>query len=344
VIAAVNVGIYLAARRLAYPEGPRALAVAAAPLAGALALVAATLGYGAWTLEREGRRAPGSMAALALAQGNLPGERRWERASAERGLLAYAALSRRAIRESRPDLLVWPEYAVTFYPDRDDTVRAALATLAGETGAGLVFGAPRIDGEPPAARYFNAAYHLDRDGTLAAYDKRHLVPLAEYRLLALGEAQAAEPGAEFTAGRSGTIFVTAAGRLGVLICYEVIFPELARELVRGGAEVLLNLANDGWLDAGGLGAGAQHLSITVFRAVETRRWVARAAGSGISGFIDPLGRPLGLIAAGTSGVTTAEIEPRRDLTVYTRVGDLFAIACALLALTACFPTGARRRP
>jgi apolipoprotein N-acyltransferase len=82
--------------------------------------------------------------------------------------------------------------------------------------------------------------------------------------------------------------------------------------------------------------------MAVFRAVENRRYVARAASSGISGFIDPLGRPFALLAVGTRGVTTGEIEPRRDLTVYTRYGDVFAGACALLGV-AVLTYPARRR-
>jgi apolipoprotein N-acyltransferase len=332
-VAAVNVGVYLALRRLACTAHPRALARAAAPLAAALALVAGTLMYGNAVLSREGRRSPAPTAVVAIAQANLPTQWRWERSGAERSLLAYSALTRQTIATTHPDLLVWPEYAVTLYPDRDAILLPALTALARSTSAGLVFGAPRIDEAPPHVRYFNSAYHLAPDGTLLAYDKLHLVPFAEYRPASLGEAvAAAEPESEFTAGTESTVFPSAAGRLGVLICYEVIFPELARALVRGGAEVLLNLANDGWLDSAGRGAGAQHLSMAVFRAVENRRYVARAASSGISGFIDPLGRPFALLAVGTRGVTTGEIEPRRDLTIYTRYGDVFAGACALLGV------------
>jgi len=343
VVAAVNVGIYLALRRLACSARPAALVRAAAPLAAALALVAATLVYGAITIGRESRRPAGSTAVLALAQGSLPTEWRWERTGAERSLLAYVALSRQAIAASRPDLLVWPEYAVTLYPDRDAVLLPALMPLAHGTAAGLVFGAPRIEGSPPHARYFNSAYHLAPDGTLASYDKLHLVPFAEYRPSALGEAvAAAEADSEFTAGTASTVLPSAAGRLGVLICYEVIFPELTRALVRGGAEVVLNIANDGWLDRAGLGASAQHLSMAVFRAVETRRYVARAASSGISGFIDPLGRPFALLAGGTRGVTTGEIEPRRELTPYTRWGDCFAAACIVLGIGALAPRTRKR--
>jgi apolipoprotein N-acyltransferase len=330
VIAAVNVGLYLGVRTAACTARPSRLARGATPLATALTLVAICAGYGTWRLASAEQ--PGRSAVLALAQANLPTRWQWERSTAQRDLLAYLELSRHALAQSHPDLLVWPEYALTLYPQRDVQVLPALRDVASRTAGGLVFGAPRLDGDPPHARYFNAAYHLAPAGTLAIYDKIHLVPFAEYRPAALGEALAADGDADFSAGDASTVFETAVGRLGVLICYEVIFPDLARRLTRAGAEILLNLSNDGWLDRAGLGAGAQHLSIAVFRAVENHRVVARAAASGISGFIDPFGRPYGLVAAGTSGIATGEVTPRRDLSVYTRVGDVFAWACAALGL------------
>jgi apolipoprotein N-acyltransferase len=343
VIAAVNVGVYLAVHTATRTARPCRLARAAAPLAVALALVAACGLYGARRIAASATAAPADTAILALAQGNLPPSWRWERRMAERNLLAYVGLSRRALSEAHPDLLIWPEYALTLYPARDAEVLPALRTLADRTSGGLVFGAPRLEETPPRSRYFNSAYHLAPGGALTAYDKIHLVPFAEYRPLAVGEAlAAAESDGEFSAGSDSTVFATAVGRLGVLICYEVIFPDLARRATRAGAEILLNLSNDGWLDTAGLGAGAQHLSIAVFRAVENHRFLARAAASGISGFVDPLGRPFGLLAAGRSGITVGEVSARRDLSVYTRIGDAFALACALIA-PALLLVGGRKR-
>lgn len=333
VIAAVNVGIYLAmrtaTRTATRTARPCRLVRAAAPLGIALTLVAACGGYGVWREARVTATATDNTALLALAQGNVPASWRWERRMAERNLLTYVALSRRVLAEAHPDMLIWPEYALTLYPDRDSAVMPALRELAGRTSGGLVFGAPRLEEEPPRIRYFNSAYHLAPAGAVTTYDKIRLVPFAEYRPLAFGEAFAADAEGEFSAGKESTVFPTAIGRLGVLICYEVIFPELARRATLAGAEILLNLSNDGWLDTAGLGAGAQHLSMTVFRAVENHRYVARAAASGISGFIDPLGRPFGMLAAGRSGVATGEVGARHDLSVYTRFGDLFAYGCVL---------------
>lgn len=341
VIAAVNVGIYLGLRTATRTARPCRLVRAAMPLVAALALVAACLVYGDWRMARTTAAAPQDSAILALAQGNRPASWRWERTDAERNLLAYVDLSRRAVTENHPDLLVWPEYAVTLYPERDATLLAALREMARRAPAGLILGAPRAEETPFGARYFNSAYHVTATGPLATYDKIRLVPFAEYRPLAFDEALAAESDGDFSAGAESTVFPTAAGRLGVLICYEVIFPDLARRLTLAGAEILLNLSNDGWLDRAGLGAGVQHLSMAVFRAVENHRFVARAATSGISGFIDPLGRPFGLLAADRSGVAIGEVSARRDLSLYTRVGDVFAVACVVVGAALLLP---RRRP
>jgi len=343
IVAAVNVGTYLALRALVLVESPRRVARAAAPLAAALGLVGAVLAYGGARVRAEQAGAPAPAVRVAVVQGNHPTRLAWDRGDAERRLMTYVGLSRETLRDAQPDLVVWPEYAVGLYPAAEPAIVTALARLAAETRGGLIFGAPRMDAAATPARYFNAAYHLAPGGRLAAYDKMRPVPFAEYWPLGIRAAHADEDARTFGAGTRSGVFTSAAGRLGALICYESIFPDLARALVHAGAEVLVNVSNDGWLDSAGLGAGAQHLSITAFRAVETRRFVVRAATSGISGFIDPLGRPFALLAAGTRGVTTAAIAPRRDQTFYARYGDCFAGACALIALAAVVPAGRRAR-
>jgi len=332
VIAALNVGLYLAGRGALRREGWRASIRAGAPLAVACGLVAACAAYGTWRLgDQAGPLAPEGRT-LALAQGDVPESWRWNRQNAERNLLTYVSLSRGALAHDAPDLIVWPEYALTLYPERDATVMPALRDLAQRTTGGVVFGAPRVRDDAGTSRYFNSAYHVAPSGEVRFYDKIHLVPFAEYDPLPFDESLAAEGDGAFSAGGASTVIDTPIGRLGMLICYEVIFPELSRQLTRAGAEILLNLSNDGWVDRAGLGAGRQHLSIAVFRAVENRRFLARAAASGISGFIDPWGRPFGELAAGRSGLAIGRVSPRRDLSFYTRVGDVFAFACVALGL------------
>jgi apolipoprotein N-acyltransferase len=122
--------------------------------------------------------------------------------------------------------------------------------------------------------------------------------------------------------------------LGTVICYEVLFPHLVRDLVAKGAEVLVNLANDAWLDGGDDAARQQHFSMTVFRAIETRRFLVRAAANGVSGFITPLGQPFALLPADTAGASMAQVEPRHGLTPYVRWGHAWVLVVggAVLAL------------
>jgi len=127
-----------------------------------------------------------------------------------------------------------------------------------------------------------------------------------------------------------------------MICYEATYPYLARRLVRGGAEFLVNISNDIWLVEGGEAAAIQHFSMAVFRAVENRRYLVRAATAGISGFVDPTGRTHHL-STEEEGVILGRVLLRQEITVYTRYGDWFALACAGLTLVALI-VGARKQP
>ncbi|HSV07272.1 MAG TPA: apolipoprotein N-acyltransferase, partial [Candidatus Binatus sp.] len=150
---------------------------------------------------------------------------------------------------------------------------------------------------------------------------------------------AADPGAlddnpeSFTPGTSPGVlqgFVP----LGVSICHEILYPELLRDDVRAGAALLVNVSNDGWVDGGHGTAAPQHLAMATFRAVETHRYLARAATTGISAIIDPYGRVLAQLGTGKAGVVVAPVAGRTELTPYVRLGDAFAFGCALLAVAA----------
>jgi len=122
--------------------------------------------------------------------------------------------------------------------------------------------------------------------------------------------------------------------LGVSICHEVLFPDLSARAVGAGAALLVNVSNDGWLDGGSGVASRQHFAMAAFRAVETRRYLVRAATTGVSGAIDPYGRVVASLGPGETGVVTASAAGRSALTPYVRLGDAFAFACAAAALSA----------
>ena len=148
-----------------------------------------------------------------------------------------------------------------------------------------------------------------------------------------GSATSGSPGAspeEFSSGVASGVLQSFV-RLGVSICHEITHPDLITESVTDGAELLVNIANDGWLDAGSEFVGQQHLAMAIFRAVETRRYLVRAATTGTSAVIDPSGQVVASLAPGTSAALVAKVAGRRTLTPYARVGDLFALGCACLA-------------
>ncbi|MGE0684362.1 MAG: apolipoprotein N-acyltransferase [Candidatus Binatia bacterium] len=296
------------------------------------------LGYGAFRLKQEQSPSAMSSIKLALVQGNIPNEQRWRRVHYARTLLQYAAISQQGTRNEPPDLVVWPEFALGFYPDKEPPLRAHLSQLTRQLNAPLLFGAPRTDESDGVTHVYNSAYLLAHDGTLVGvYDKTRLLPFAEAWPAWLPPLLPHTPElpTDFTAGDRSTIFPLRKGAFGVLICYEVTYPSLARRLVQEGAHFLVNPSNESWL--GGEAAAAQHFSMAVFRAVENRRFLARAATAGVSGFIDPFGRPYQL-SARQEGVAPGAVFPRHELTIYTRYGDWFIFLCIGFSLFALLHT------
>jgi apolipoprotein N-acyltransferase len=297
-------------------------------LAPAAGLVIATVAYGAYARGRYTQPDRQPAIAVAAVQGNVANAFRWKRAYFERTLAVYAGLTERT-RADAPDLVVWPENAVDFYLDREPMLRQQLSRVAALAPAGLLVGSPRL-AAPGEAR--NSVQLLAADGTIRdVYDKQHLVPFAEYNPLRQPTPDPQDP--VYRPGGPAEPVVTTVGRLGTTICYEVLFPDLVRDLVRRGAQVLVNVSNDSWLDAGNGAALEQHFSMAVFRAIETRRDLVRVAGSGASGFIDPIGRVVATVPRNTAGAVVGRVRLRDDLTPYVRWGDawifLFGAVIAL---------------
>ena len=311
---------------------------AAAALGLAAALLGLSAGYGALRLGSM-NDAGGPFVRVALVQGNVPNPWRVDAARAEEAFQAFADATR-SIVPLHPDLVVWPENAVSFLLAPNPRFGRATADILGSDGPGLLLGGPRYvaDGDGHV-RFFNSAYLLDADGEpVMVYDKRHLVPFAEYaplpRVPWLGWRFDA-PG-DYTPGVLPTIFPDPAP-FGVLICFEAIYPELARDLVRHGARFLLNLSNDAWF---GTSAGLeQHLAMTVFRAVETRRGLARATNTGVTALVAPSGRIQARFPTGVRGAWVVEVPLRDGLSPYARAGDLFAWFASLGALVALAAAG-----
>lgn len=311
----------------------RRVPVALVPrLAVPAVVLAATMAYGG--VARSGAAAPAAdepVRRLAVVQGNVPNAFRWRREFFEDVIGAYGDITR-LVRGMAPDLVVWPENAANFYLEREPRLRALLATAAAGAHDGLVVGGPRL---AAAGEARNAVYLVGARGEIdGVYDKQRLVPLAEYNPFpAISTRPAGEPA--YGPGDRGVPLATRSMQVGAVICYEVLFPHLVRELVRRGAQVLVNVSNDTWLDHGDGAAPRQHFSMAVFRAVETRRYLVRAAASGVSGFITPAGETYATLPASVAGAAVASVHLRRGETAYVRHGDRWvAVVGVLVALLA----------
>lgn len=319
---------------------------------------------------------------IALIQGNVPQDIKWVPSFQAGTVDKYLGLSRMALAAlsggggggesglnggGGPDLVVWPETSMPFYFQLGGELPERLREFARERGVWLLFGGPARQREetPDAGQEHsgssgtlrNRAFLLDPWGMPAGhYDKRHLVPFGEYIPpfldLPLFEPLLQGVGG-FSPGEENPPLVVRNRRgervrLGMLICYEAIFPEIARAHVAAGADALLNISNDGWY--GKSSAPAQHLYLSVMRAVEQRRWLARGTNTGLTAFADPAGRLWTLGGADPESAAglfenawlTGHIWPERERSIYFFLHPwLPALALALLLLVS-FP--ACRRP
>jgi len=300
-----------------------------------LGVVVLALCYGTWRLHQYESPAGPSLK-LALVEGNIPHAQRWQRVYYATTLLKYIAVTRQGVTGIPLDLVVWPEFALGFYLDREPALQAQLGQFTRSLDTSLLLGAPRLEETAMGSRYYNSAYLLAPGGALqGSYDKMRLLPFAEYCPLPLLPfcPQTSELPSAFTPGRKPTIFLLPRAAFGVTICYEATYPDLSRHLAQAGAQFLVNISNDTWLAQDNGAAAAQHFSMTVFRAVENKRPLVRATTAGVSGFIDPTGSSHHL-STKPDGVIVGEVIPRREVTMYARYGDWFACGCIGIALLA----------
>jgi apolipoprotein N-acyltransferase len=330
---------------------------------GALRLSAATLLIlvGALAFGARAMRLPaesGPEVRIGLIQANIPQDQKWSSGQAERILEKHERLTEAAAAQGAR-IILWPESSSPFPLSRpvsgsprvmaDDAYRQRLEALARRTGASILFGTVDyrvIGGE---TRALNAAALVRPDATWSeTYAKMHLVPFGEYVPLApvLSFVNRLAQGAigEFAPGRKPVVTRAGALSIGTLICYETIFPELVGRFPRHGADLLANLTNDAWF---GKSSGPhQHLQMSVLRAVENRRYLIRAANTGISAIVDPRGQVIARSRLQETRVILGGVRAVRGQTLYARVGDVFAFLCVILtsaALVAAFAAGRRAR-
>jgi len=244
-------------------------------------------------------------------------------------------------------LIVWSESAVPLSFTRSPSYQEAVRELASSHKIHLLLGSVDITSPSPSspARYFNSAFLLNPQGeSVGKYDKIHLVPFGEYvplRKLFFFAGKLVQEASDFSPGESYSLLNYDSHPIGVGICYEIIFPQLIRAFTSRGAELIATITNDAWF--GRSSAPYQHFSMAVFRAVENRRYVVRAANTGISGIIDPYGRILTSSPIFIKTIVEGVVHPLKVQTFYLRYGDIFCWLSILLTAMALFPLLRRRK-
>ncbi|MFH1502649.1 MAG: apolipoprotein N-acyltransferase [Candidatus Eisenbacteria bacterium] len=272
---------------------------------------------------------------VAVVQPNIAAEKKWDAAYKDMSFEVLAALTRLAAVES-PDLVVWPETAAPSYLLREPEYLAKVAEAAAQAGAPVLTGCPDLEFDTNTGELLtrNSVLLVAPDGTVSdKYDKIHLVPFGEaipfetvfpvLERVDFGEA-------DFTPGERRVVFEAGDARFSALICFESIFPRLAREFVDGGAELLVNVTNDVWY--GRTSMPFQHAAMACMRSIENRRGLARSANSGVSLVTDPHGRIVSRLGIFERGVIVEDIPLVRETTFYARHGDVFPWAASILAL------------
>ena len=338
IIAAFNVAIYSvfirAKRRISY-------------MMVALLFILASTSYGIYRLQ--GLNAWGQ-AAVSVVQGNIPQKLKWDSAYADDITKKYADLTKRASADGT-DLIVWPETAYPYLFEDGKSEAAEINKLSRELEVPILAGVVSRKGDD----YFNSAVLFNGTSEIVEkYDKLHLVPFGEYvpfeKLLSILRRYIDKPIGDFESGDEYTVFparsfssfsredgtvirTTNFFKFGVLICFEDIFPYITREFVKNGANFMINITNDAWF--GDTAAPHQHMQASVFRAVENRVPVIRAANTGISCFIDPQGRILSRVEldgedTGVDGYATQAVNVLYGRSYYTVYGDMFVYFCAFM--------------
>jgi len=286
---------------------------------------------------------------VAIVQGNIPQEKKWDPRYRNFIIDRYEALTEKAALED-PDLIIWPETSIPGYFEDEQDIKDRLTDLAIEADAFFLFGTLRQKKE----KVYNSAILLSAQGkALGKYDKIHLVPFGEYvplRFLSGGLRELIDkPIGDFGGGNRFKVFkfrlsntINQGGQIqkttefynfSALICFEDIFPDMSRRFVKQGARFLVNITNDAWF--GKSAAPFQHAQGSIFRAVENKVPVIRAANTGVSCVIDHCGRVVAIVKQGkeaiaVKGYINSAISLPAIKTIYTRLGDLFAWFCILV--------------
>ncbi|MBW3564187.1 MAG: apolipoprotein N-acyltransferase [Acidobacteria bacterium] len=330
-------GPYLLGSMIVFPSVVAARMFMLDPrIASRIQPIAATAAYlivwGLLGLIAQGREpaSEGEALRVAVLQPNIALDVRWDPTKARDIYFLMQSMTLDAV-QAGAEIIVWPESTVPYPFAITPPYRDWVEGVSRDNGVDVILGsiATADDGSD---RVWNSAFLVHDGGIASKYDKIQLVPFGEYvpmqRALFFAEKLVRAVG-NF---QFGTSTEPLRGKLdyGLAICYEVVFPEIGRNQVRNGANILVTITNDSWF--GETAAPAQHFQSARLRAIEADRWLIRAATTGISAAVTPRGRVVEEIRMNQSGMFITEVRPRTTLTPYVKWGDWFAIGGALLLI------------
>ena len=292
------------------------------------------LGYGKFAIQKLDACSPMLGFKVALVQGNIPQTQKWDETYQEAIWKRYEELTVKAAAQKQ-NLIVWPETALPGFLE-EVSIRGRLNAVLASAGTPMLVGVPTETLD--TTELHNSAVLFSPEGTeKGRHHKLHLVPFGEFVPLkpVFGWLNNVVPIGDFSAGHEFTVFrpEKPVEPFSVLICFEDLFPGMSRRFVRAGARWLLVITNDGWF--GRSAASLQHLQCSVFRAVEDRVWIGRAANTGWTGFIDPLGRRVATVPRFKPGVAVGvSLGSAAGGSGYLRWGDWLPLLCLGLAVWA----------
>ena len=305
-----------------------------------IACLIAVLVYGYFCLYRPSSFAPRPLPLkVSVIQGNIPQELKWDPSAKDFIIDKYLDIARDAAKES-PDLIIMPEATMPVILEQSPDILDKVKGMVQETDTPLLFGIVTLR----KGNFYNSALLISPGtGLIRQYDKLHLVPFGEFIPLRdkLTFLENIVPIGDFSAGKDYTVFKVKDAKFSVLICFEDMFPEVSRGFVNSGAGFLVNMTNDAWFKD--TSSPFQHLQGSIFRAIENRRFLVRAANTGVSAFIDRRGKVYTTLSdekerkTFISGFQAADVYSiTKGLTVYTRFGNYFIGFCLLIYIYGLF--------
>ena len=325
-----------------YFSGPQDRYRRYVPLLAVVVLVFGVAAWGSLRIRRAAMIDAGQPVRVGLIQGNVDQAEKWDESRATAIFNNYLRMSRQAIAEGAA-LVIWPEASMPFYFEEDAAAAELVRTLARQSKVPILLGSNQAEKSPP--RLFNAAFLVQPDGTTGGvYRKMHLVPFGEYvplKQVFFFAARLVEAVSDFSPGLEPVSLPVLGHSISTAICYEIVYPNLVRESVSQGSELLTTITNDAWF--GPTSAPYQHFEQAAMRAIENGRYLVRSANTGISGIVDPYGRVLAKSHLYEPAVIVGEARFLSASTLYTRIGDLFAYASTVLTVLLLIQSGPWRQ-